>query len=152
MTPKVMSLFFSKEGKHLVSGGTSAHVVANYLHQKIETTSITKTPSIPPISTIKGVDLVTEGVITLNKSGEAGRGLSWANQAYFDWSYKQDGASFGPSPLRRSDRYLLLCRLRGQSRPSGSAFNITISTKMELVERTHKILQQMGKHIKVAYF
>jgi len=151
--PKVMSLFFSKAGKHLVSGGTSAHVVSNYLHQKIETSLDYEDPSIPPISTIKGVDLVTEGVITLNRVVELAEDYLAQNQAYFSWSYKQDGASLLAQELFEEATdisFYVGCAVNPAHQDP--RLHITISTKMELVASLTKSLQKMGKHIKVAYF
>jgi len=151
--PKVMSLFFSKAGKHLVSGGTSAHVVSNFLHQKIETSLDYEDPEIPPISTIKGVDLVTEGVITLNKVVKLAEDYLDGNQAYFDWSYKQDGASLLAQELFEEATdisFYVGCAVNPAHQDP--RLNITISTKMELVASLTKSLQKMGKHIKVAYF
>ena len=64
---RMMRLFFSKEGKHIICGGTTATVAARYLHQTIRPTLTSDDPEIPPIAEMDGVDLVTEGVITINK-------------------------------------------------------------------------------------
>jgi hypothetical protein len=150
---KVMSLFFSKGGKHLVSGGTSAYVVSRYLGQKIETSLAYEDPEIPPISAIKGVDLVTEGVITLNKLVELAKDYLGDNQAYFRWSYQQDGASLLAQALFEEATdisFYVGCAVNpAHQDPS---LHINISTKMELVSELTKSLQLMGKHIKVAYF
>ena len=64
---KKMSLFFSKEGKHIVCGGTTSSIAAKYLGKPIRTEIDFLDPDIPPISHIEGVELVTEGVITVNR-------------------------------------------------------------------------------------
>jgi hypothetical protein len=150
---KMMALFFSKEGRHLVSGGTSAHVCARYLHKEIETTLDYIDPSIPPISSIDGVDLVTEGVITLNKLVELAKDYLGTNQAYFDWSFRQDGASLLAEILFEEATdisFYVGCAVNPAHQDP--RLNISISMKMELVSELTKYLQKMGKHIKVAYF
>ena len=65
---RMMSLFFSKEGKHIVCGGTTSTIAAKYLRQAADNAALNfEDPDIPPIAEIEGVDLVTEGVITVNK-------------------------------------------------------------------------------------
>ena len=65
---KMMTLFFSKEGKKIVCGGTTSKIAADYLHEPI-TTSLDygSDPDIPPVGHVKGIDLVTEGVITMSR-------------------------------------------------------------------------------------
>ena len=64
---RMMALFFSKEGKHIVCGGTTASIAAKYLGKKVEADISFVRSDIPPIAKIEGVDLVTEGVITVNR-------------------------------------------------------------------------------------
>ena len=60
---KMMSLFFSKEGKHIICGGTTSSIAAKYLGKPVVPTLDFVDKEVPPIATIEGVDLVTEGVI-----------------------------------------------------------------------------------------
>ena len=150
---KMMSLFFSKEGKHVVSGGTSAKVCARYLGEKIETSLDYVAPNIPPISHIEGVDLVTEGVITLNALVDLAKDYLEKNERYFDWSYQQDGASLLAKILfeEASDiSFFVGCAVNPAHQDP--RLGITISTKLQLVEALTECLKKMGKHIRVAYF
>ena len=63
---RMMSLFFSKEGKHIVCGGTTSSIAAKYLNKPLKA-KLDFTSDMPPIAEIEGVDLVTEGVITVNR-------------------------------------------------------------------------------------
>ena len=54
----------------IVCGGSTANITSRILKEKIITELNYINPSIPPIATIKGVDLVTEGVLTLRKALE----------------------------------------------------------------------------------
>ena len=150
---RMMALFFSKEGKHIVCGGTTASIAAKYLGKKVETTLDFEDRDVPPISKIEGVDLVTEGVITINKVLEYAKDYLKNNENYEHWSFKRDGAS-------------LICRLLFEEATDinffvGRAVNpahqnpdlpINFNIKMNLVEELSKCLKQMGKRIKVSYF
>ncbi|MBO5981600.1 MAG: SpoIIE family protein phosphatase, partial [Clostridia bacterium] len=64
---RMMSLFFSKEGKHIICGGTTSSIAAKFLHKPLRASLNFEMGDVPPIAEIEGVDLVTEGVITVNK-------------------------------------------------------------------------------------
>ena len=90
---RMMSLFFSKEGKHIVCGGTTSSIAAKYLGKPVRATLNFEQSDVPPIAEIEGVDLVTEGVITINKVIEYAKDALSSNELYDQWSIKQDGAS-----------------------------------------------------------
>ena len=150
---RMMSLFFSKEGKHIICGGTTSSIAAKYLGKKIQASLDFGDSDIPPIAKIDGVDLVTEGVITVNRVLEYARDYLGKNEKYEHWNFKRDGAS-------------LICQLLFEEATDinfyvGRAVNpahqnpdlpITFNIKMNLVEELSKCLRQMGKRIKVSYF
>ena len=90
---RMMSLFFAKEGKHIVCGGTTSSIAAKYLGKKVEADISFVRSDIPPIAKIEGVDLVTEGVITVNRVVEYAKDAIGENKLYEKWSYGHDGAS-----------------------------------------------------------
>ena len=108
---------------------------------------------VPPIAEIEGVDLVTEGVITINKVIEYAKDALGSNELYEIWGYKRDGAS-------------LICRMLFEEATDinfyvGRAVNpahqnpdlpINFNIKMNLVEELSACLKKMGKRIKVSYF
>ncbi|UCF99360.1 MAG: SpoIIE family protein phosphatase [Spirochaetaceae bacterium] len=57
----------SRVGKLVVCGGTTAKIVASHLGQPLEVDLSTITADVPPIARLKGVDLVTEGILTLTQ-------------------------------------------------------------------------------------
>lgn len=62
---RVVTDFMSQSGIHVVSGGTSSEIVARELGKKLEVSVGDDDSDIPPMSAIAGIDLVTEGVMTL---------------------------------------------------------------------------------------
>mgnify|MGYP000874529984 FL=1 len=57
-------------GKVIISGGTTADIVARELNKTIIDELIFEDPELPPESFIEGIDLVTEGILTLQKVSE----------------------------------------------------------------------------------
>ncbi len=150
---RMMSLFFSKEGKHIVCGGTTSSIAAKYLGKPVKASLNFERSDVPPIAEIEGVDLVTEGVITINKVIEYAKDALDKNELYEQWGFKKDGAS-------------RICRLLFEEATDinffvGRAINpahqnpdlpINFNIKMNLVKELTECLKQMGKRVKVSYF
>jgi hypothetical protein len=60
----------SFEGKKVICGGTTAKIIARELNRKALVDLRNLHPQIPPVSLMDGVDLVTEGIITLTMALE----------------------------------------------------------------------------------
>ncbi|MDQ1297269.1 MAG: hypothetical protein QG611_1251, partial [Bacteroidota bacterium] len=58
------------EGKVILCGGTTADIVARELNRTIVDELIFEDPELPPESFLEGIDLVTEGILTLQKVNE----------------------------------------------------------------------------------
>lgn len=150
---RMMSLFFSKEGKHIVCGGTTSSVASRYLGKPIKVNLSFERSDVPPTAELEGVDLVTEGVITMAKVLEYAKDALKDNEQYEMWCSKNDGAA-------------QICRLLFEEATDinfyvGRAVNpahqnpdlpITFNIKMNLVEELTECLKQMGKKVKVSYF
>lgn len=64
---KAVETFMSQEGLKIVCGATTAKIVARYLDEELEVDSDSINPVTPPQYYIEGVDLVTEGAVTLTQ-------------------------------------------------------------------------------------
>ena len=152
-TDRMLSLFFSKEGKHIVCGGTTSSIVAKYLRKKITVSTDFEPGGVPPISFIDGVDLVTEGVLTMNKVVEYAKDYLGENKLFEHWNFKKDGAS-------------LICRLLFEEATDinifvGTAINpahqnpnlpVSFNIKLGIVSDLTDCLTKMGKRVKVNYY
>ncbi|MDR3262776.1 MAG: serine/threonine-protein phosphatase [Clostridiales bacterium] len=150
---RMMSLFFSKEGKHIICGGTTSSLAAKYLGKPLKASINFVAADVPPTAELEGADLVTEGVLTVNKVLTYAKDYLTDNESYAKWSTKRDGAS-------------MICRLLFEEATDinfyvGRAINpahqnpelpLNFSIKMNLVEELSACLKQMGKRIKVSYF
>ncbi len=150
---KMMALFFSKEGKHIVCGGTTASIAAKYLGREVKTTLSFKSRDVPPIAKIEGVDLVTEGVITINRVLEYAKDFISENKAYEHWALSRDGASLIARLLfeEATDINFYVGRAVNPAHQNPD-LPINFNIKMNLVKELSECLRQMGKHIKVSYF
>lgn len=150
---RMMSLFFSKEGKHIICGGTTSSIAAKFLGKPLKASLNFERSDIPPTAEIEGVDLVTEGVITVNKVVEYANDYLEENKYYEHWSFKRDGASLISRLLfeEATDINFYVGRAVNPAHQNPD-LPINFNIKMNLVEELSKCLKKMGKRIKVSYF
>ena len=150
---RMMALFFSKRGKHIVCGGTTSSIAAKYLGKPVEASLDFANSDLPPIAKIEGVDLVTEGVITVNRVLEYARDYLGENKNYEHWSFERDGASLISRMLfeEATDINFYVGKAINPAHQNPD-LPINFSIKMNLVDELSKCLRQMGKKIKVSYF
>ncbi len=150
---RMMSLFFSKEGKHIICGGTTSSIAAKYLRKPLRPSLNFERSDIPPIAELEGVDLVTEGVITVNKVLEYAKDHLAENKHYDAWSQHRDGAALISRLLfeEATDINFYVGRAINPAHQNPD-LPITFNIKMNLVEELSQCLKQMGKRIKVSYF
>lgn len=150
---EIMKDFFALEGKTIVCGGTTSKVVGRYLGKPVCPSLDFFDPDIPPIAAIQGVDLCTEGVITL------GRVVALATQCV--------STQIGdPSWLTAKDGASLIAKLLFEEATNvnfyvGRAMNpahqnpdlpLNLNLKIRLVEELAKCLQEMDKTVTVRYY
>ena len=85
--------FFQKEGMRVVCGGTTAKLVADYMGKKIISLPESATEEVPAMSAIQGIDLVTEGLLTLQKLTEYYGDFREDRLYYQKLIKKKDGAA-----------------------------------------------------------
>ena len=145
-----MRLFFAKEGKHAVCGGTTAKAVAKHLGARVRVLPDTGTEEVPPMSEIAGVDLVTEGAVTLQET------------IRLIELYKQDGLLTLELERRKDGAAklaLLLCEESTEvnflfGNASNSAMDDTefsFEHKLQLMQQLQNTLEAAGKRVKISF-
>ena len=150
---KMMSLFFAKEGKHIVCGGTTSTLAGEFLGKPVETLLDYFDPVLPPIANFAGGVLVTEGAISLSRVLDQAKSYHEADAIYADWNVKQDGASLISRMLfeEATDINFFVGRAINPAHQNPN-LPITFNIKMHLVEELSELLKNMGKRVKVSYF
>lgn len=152
---KVMDLFFAKGGKHIVCGGTTASLAAEYLGKAVNA-SLPTGPGdaeVPPIAHIEGVDLVTEGIITMSKVLDYAEKYLAGRCNHYDLAAKQDGAARIARMLFEEATDISFF-VGWAINPAHQNPNLPIhfSIKMRLMEELTEKLRAMGKQVKASYF
>ena len=150
---KMMAAFFKEKGLHVVCGGTTSSIAAKWLHKPIEASLDYEDADIPPIAKIEGVDLVTEGVITVSRVVENARDYVNDNETYEQWSVKQDAASKLSHLLfeEATDINFYIGRAMNPAHQNPD-LPINFNIKMNLVQKLTHYLKKMGKRVIANYY
>jgi len=148
---KVLKLFFSRKGKKIICGGTTAKIASRYLNKPIVINNNTCNEEIPSTACIEGVDLVTEGVITLEKVLKIAKQYSVTSNISLDLRNKIDGASMIAKILFEEStdiNFFIGNAINPVHDDSNSHISYTI--KLGIIRELEKILSNMGKNVKVS--
>ena len=99
LVPKMIKDFLGKKGRKIACGGTTSHILADHLNQELVPDERYIDTDLPPIAKLQGLDLVTEGILTLSRATEyltSGRpeGRVDAATALLDQLAPADGVTF----------------------------------------------------------
>lgn len=141
-------------GKKICCGGTTSKIVANYLHQDIliDLDQVGYC-DVPPIGKIKGIDLVTEGVLTLQKANKyLAKGVS--DETFLSELSKeknQDGAMQLVTMLtQQCSKITFLIGCSDNPAHKKIAYStISLTNKITLIEEMQEKLQKLGKIVNI---
>ena len=143
--------FLSNEGYKIVCGGTTSKIVANYLGEELKMELETKDKEVPPIGYIKGIDLVTEGVLTLSKLLEYAKVYAKTNSNIPKMFYKDDGASLLADYLL--EKATKVNFYVGQAINNAyKSLKLDNMLKFKLVEELASILKSLNKEVMIKYY
>lgn len=151
---KLVKYLMDYQGVKIVCGGTAAQIVAKQLDREIKTSTKFLDPQIPPIGYIEGIDLVTEGVLTLARTREYLAKYINPKAKYSD--LRKLGQEDGASKLSRvlvdaTDIIFLLGRAINPAHQNPD-FPKELSIKLNIVKEIVDTLRKMGKVVKIEHF
>ncbi|WHH57342.1 SpoIIE family protein phosphatase [Petroclostridium sp. X23] len=151
----VVQKLIANEGKKVVCGGTTSHIVSRELDKEIITNFNYFNPSVPPTAEIEGIDLTTEGVLTLGKTLTHIKKY-WSSESTIQDILKlnqSDGASrLAKILLEQSTIVHFLVGRAMNPAHQNPDLPLNLSIKLNLVEEITKYLKRMGKEVIVEYF
>ena len=142
--------FIELDGKKIVCGGTTSHIVADYLKTDLQTSCDFIDKDVPPTAHIEGIDLVTEGVLTLRKLLEHSEKYLSVSDLAPKYYNSKDGASLLADMLFEKATHITF--FVGQSiNPAHQGLPIDSTMKFKLVDTLANNLKLMGKQVEVYY-
>ena len=141
----------------VVSGGTSANIVARVLEKEINVAFTGEIdPNIPPTASIEGIDLVTEGVVTMNrvlKLLEQYTRDDEIDEAFFIELDKPNGASMLAKLLieQCTDLHLFVGKAVNAAYQN-TELPFQLGVRQKLVDQIEDVLKRLGKGVSVRYY
>lgn len=142
--------YLEGEGKKVVCGGTSSQIVARHLGTRVKTSLEYPDHDVPPIGYIDGIDLTTEGVLTLRRLLQLSRRYLSISDITPKVFRERDGASLLADMLFEQATHVNF--FVGQSvNEAHKGLDIDITMKLKLVESITANLRKMGKQVTLQY-
>lgn len=139
----VTERLIKSDGKKIVCGGTTSQIVERVLNKKIELDISQISEISPPIGIMEGIDLITEGIITLT-------------QVFRYYENQSDEIGVGAKRMikiiEESDIINFLVGRALNPAHQNPLFAHDISLKFRLIQDIAKILQRNGKIVNIEYF
>lgn len=142
--------------KRIVCGGTSATIVSRILKKRLDVSMDYVDPDIPPIAYMDGIELVTEGVLTLNRVVQLLRRYvknETVSEDFFLELDKPNGASMVAKMLIEdcTELHLYIGKaINSAYQNPGLPFDLGI--RQNLVEQLKTVVEEMGKQVTVTYY
>lgn len=150
----IVKKFLKKDGRKVVCGGTTSQIVARVLNTEINPSIEYFNPAVPPTAEIEGIDLTTEGVLTLRKTLELIQTCISDESTMEDFLKlnKRDGASrMAKLLLEESTSINFIVGRAMNPAHQNPDFPLNMGLKFKLVEQIAEILKKAGKHISIEY-
>lgn len=142
--------------KRIVCGGTSANIVSRISRKQLSVSLNYEDPELPPIAYIDGIDLVTEGVLTLNRVIKLLKQYlqnESVTEEFFLELDKPNGASMVAKAIIEECTELNLYvgkAINSAYQNPGLPFDLGI--RQNLVEQLKHTVEEMGKAVTVTYY
>lgn len=149
---EVVNRLVHSSGFKVVCGGTTSQIVSRITGKELTVSIDYENPAVPPIAKMPGIDLVTEGVLTLGKALEIMRKVTDNN--------------FEPFQLKKTDGATLLAKMFLEDSTQvdflvGRALNpahqnpempISLSLKLNLIKELKAEIEKTGKKVTISYY
>lgn len=148
---EVVNILMNTPGKKIVCGGTAANIVSKEIGVVIKTNFTIIDKDIPPIGYMRGIDLVTEGVLTIKGAVERLERVKTAKK--IDFLYDEDGASKLARMLFEDCTHIKMLVGRAiNPAHQNPDFPNELSIKLNVLKNLEAVLKSLGKIIEVEYY
>jgi len=123
-------------GQKIICGGTTAEIVGRELGRQIEVCLDSVSAEVPPYSTMEGIDLITEGVLTLGKvASRLEKGVTYPIK-------KNDAAGLLISYLLNNDQIYILTGTRINEAHQDPNLPVELEIRRNVVQKIKRLLEE----------
>lgn len=144
----VVEKLMRSPGQKVVCGGTTGNIVGRHLNKEVKVDLQSNDEKVPPMGIIPGVDLVTEGTLTLVYALE----LLRADPDPAGLAQKRDGASKLAEKILEADSIHLFVGTAENPAQKGLDVPKIFAFKQQIVKNLIQILRKKNKNVKVDYY
>ncbi len=135
-------------GKKVVSGGTTGNILARVLKSEIRVDLSSLAHDVPPVGMLEGVDLLTEGILTLAAVLRRLRKIGTEGETV----HGQDGASRLLRLLLEADEISIIGGRAINPAHQNPKLSGELSLKARILEEISEELQRRGKMVTLEYY
>ena len=140
---KVVRRFLNSPGKKVIAGGMTANIFSRITGRPLSVDLNYYDLAVPPIGHISDIDLVTEGVLTLNRVVE--------KLAVHRLQRGEDGATLLANLLVEADNVTILAGKAINAAHQNPKFPAHINIKSQVLSKLQQLLESQGKHVLVEW-
>jgi len=150
----VVEQLMNSPDKKAVCGGTTSQIVSRILGRELKVLTNYATPDVPPMGVIEGLDIVTEGVVTLNKVFEKITKYETGEICeIFTLKSKNDGSARLAHMMVEECTHINFYVGRAiNPAHQNPDLPIGLNLKLRLVNDISEVLKRMGKIVSVEYY
>ncbi len=145
---KIVEMLREEIGTKVVCGGTTGSIVARELGAEIKVNLKDLDPEIPPYGRLRGVDLVTEGIITLSKTLETLKKTEEPTESLT----QENAVTMLSKFFLESDNIKFLVGKAINPAHQNPDLPLNLALKMQVVKEIAETLEQRGKNVELLYF
>lgn len=144
LVSRMISDFLGREGEKIVCGGTTSHLVADRLNKELVMDERFLDSDLPPIAKLPGIDLVTEGILTLSRTSE------YIKNGIPDG--KVNAATLLVEHLLNADGITFIVGTARNPAHQNTGLPDSIFIRRTVVEDLASQLREMGKDVELIYY
>lgn len=148
---KLVKELMAEPNKKVICGGTAAQIVSRIIGEELKTSIDFIDPRIPPTAELKGIDLVTEGVLTLARVREILSKYISVDEKFKQLDKKDGATKLAKVLIDATDIKFLLGRAINPAHQN-SDFPKDLSIKLNIAKEIINLLDKMGKNVQVKYY